>query len=214
MEMKTSLFDLLHSSRFACLLVFTRIAVLAPASSHAQPTPSPKAAAAPVPAPAKTVKGAPVINEHHPILCDFGLLGGSENGNFLTINEGDVTYKGKPIPQDYSGPPIQVDLPMVRGGETYRLYSLKKFLGTGTGSKVSYKVDGAANAYYRVEFKTAEEVGEWRFAINGNWDALPRTLKVVKPGRTYAVDVDGDGIDETIQVRTEQKKPGKGSDRK
>jgi hypothetical protein len=148
-----------------------------------------------------------VVNENHPIVvAGVGLIGGSKNGAWLKIKSVPKTHKGKPIDPNYIGGPIAVHMPLVRGGETYRLYSSQGVVGTGTGSKVNFQVDGAGNEYHRVKIKPAAKgTPKWLFAINGDWDAMPRPLKTTKKG--YAIDVDGDGREETIRVRTSQEKP-------
>jgi hypothetical protein len=151
-----------------------------------------------------------VVNENHPIVvAGVGLIGGSKDGSWLKIQSVPRTHKGKRIDPNYIGGPIAVDMPLVRGGETYRLYSSQGAVGTGTGSKVNFHVDGAGNQFYRVKIKPATKgTPKWLFAINGDWDAMPRPLKTTKKG--YAIDVDGDGREETIRVRTTQEKPAKG----
>jgi len=181
---------------------------VAQGSRPAEATPSPSASSA---QPTKAGPAGPslVANENHPIVvAGVGLIGGSKDGAWLKIESVPKTHKGKPIDPNYIGGPIVVDMPLVRGGETYRLYSLQGAVGTGTGSKVSFQVDGAGNESYRVKIKPeAKGTPKWLFAINGDWDAMPRPLKKTKRG--YSIDVDGDGADETIRVRTSQEKPAK-----
>lgn len=150
------------------------------------------------------------VNENHPIVVvGVGLIGGCRAGEWLKVEDAPKTHQGKAIDSNYSGAPIVVDVPLLRGGESYRLYSAQGAVGTGTGSKVTVEVDGAGNTYYRVKIKPASKpTRKWLFAINGHWDAIPRVLKANRKG--YTVDVDGDGHEETIRVRTRKSRPAQG----
>ena len=187
-----------------CLSLASGRAV-AQASRPAEAAPSPSASPAQPIAPAPAGPSA-VVNENHPIVvAGVGLIGGSKDRAWLKLQSAPKTFKGKPIDPNYIGGPIVVDMPMVRGGETYRLYTPKGVVGSGTGSKVAFQVDGAGNEFHRVKIKPAAKgTPKWLFAINGDWDAIPRPLKTTKKG--YAIDVDGDGREETIRVRTTQEK--------
>ncbi len=192
----------------ACLLGSTVASaqIGAPVGRPVEAAPSPGNAPASAPAAA----AGSVINDNHPIIvAGVGLIGGCKDGEWLKVESVQKTYKGKAIDPNYNGPAIVVDMPLLRGGETYRLYSSQGVVGSGTGSKVTFQVDGAGNVYYRVKIRpSAKGTRKWRFAINGDWDAMPRPLKVNKKG--YTVDVDGDGREETIRVQTRSDRPTKG----
>jgi len=115
-------------------------------------------------------------------------------------------------------------MPRIKGGETYRLYSFTRFLGTGVGKKA--EMNELSGNSPIVEVKPAGNLridDTCTIGICGEWNALPRVPKegdrrqkcyetavhdmLVKKGlpnarvhvtRVVQVDLDGDGKDETL----------------
>lgn len=163
----------------------------------------------PVPPPAAKAR----TNTKHPIVMSPGrIVAWVENGKWIDEKKIPQTYKGKPVPSDCESKTRKIEMGGVTGSETYRLFSGQADLGTGKGSRVSYTCDGAANEYYEIDIKPIDKQGKtWRWAINGDWNALPRLAKAVNRAgkRTWQVDLDGDGSEETIKATS---KPPKDKD--
>jgi hypothetical protein len=74
---------------------------------------------------------------------------------------------------------------------------------------MSYRCDGAGNDYYEIDIKPAGKEGKaWRYAVLGDWNVVPRLAKPQK--NAWIVDIDGDGIDDTVRVATRQSKSDDG----
>lgn len=120
------------------------------------------------------------------------------------------THKGK-----WVNP--QAITPFIKGGETYKLYSMTKFLCTSTGSKIEYAEP------CDTEIISINSNDEFQVALGGDWNALPRIpsrqsninetyLKLIsdilqenglkgvpaKITQNYRIDLEGDGIDEVL----------------
>ncbi|MHB9110107.1 MAG: hypothetical protein ACYDCO_23905 [Armatimonadota bacterium] len=84
--------------------------------------------------------------------------------------------------------------PLIKGGETYRLYTATRFLGTATGGKFHYSESdeeqlGAASIKIALPdaIKNDEEnKGQQIFGVYGDWNALPRIPEALSPeSNTY-----------------------------
>jgi hypothetical protein len=177
---------------FAALFGFS-ITVLLNGTATADVAPPPPAPAVKVP-----------TNTKHPIVMGSGrIVAWVENGKWIEGEKIPQTYKGKPVPSDCESKKRKIEMGGIMGGETYRLFSVRADVGTGKGSRVSHLCDGVANVYYEIEIKPANKQAKgWQWAINGDWNALPRLGKASGKGakRTWLVDLDGDGSDETIKA--------------
>src|SRR5512136_440218 len=96
-------------------------------------------------------KGAhPIVNAR-----DGWLIGGTVNGKWLDA---------------------EAMTPYVKGGETYRIYSLKAYLGKTTGSKVRV-ADPGPTSY--IDLKNIPDVIFDAIGISATWDPMPRKAQVV-----------------------------------
>lgn len=92
--------------------------------------------------------------------------------------------------------------------EPYRLASEKGAVGTATGSAILYACECSNDTCHFVDLKFAgKPPKDWRFAVQGDWDPVPRVAKQSK--NKWVVDVNGDGTDDTI---TKSSKTGKDKD--
>jgi hypothetical protein len=110
---------------------------------------------------------------------------------------------------------------MLRGGETYRLYNMTRFIGTAFGSKP--EKGGRAFPDYVVKMAPLPAGPKEILAIGGQWNALPRVPRLsstdqkiyqeavaeilkkkgiknpqVKLKQVIRVDLDGDGVEEVL----------------
>jgi hypothetical protein len=111
---------------------------------------------------------------------------------------------------------------MLGGGETYRLYSMTRFIGTATGSKPE-KVREPGLPEFVVQMNPAPAPRKEMIAIGGQWNALPRVPRLagtdqevykevvadflknkgvknskVKLTQVIRIDLDGDGVEEVL----------------
>lgn len=110
---------------------------------------------------------------------------------------------------------------MLRGGETYRLYTLNKFIGTASGSKP--EKGGTAFPEYVVKMTPLSTGPKEVLAVGGQWNALPRLPQTansnqviyqeavaevlrkkglkdpkIKITQVIRIDLDGDGVEEVL----------------
>lgn len=137
--------------------------------------------------------------DDHPIVCDGFLMGGSKSGKWIEPKELGLN---------------------IRGGEVYKLYSLFKYIGEGTGSQVTLSEPGEVEL---IDIKLSTIQKEPYIAISGDWNALPRIPKVqsnsidvykkivaevlksnglsnvpINIVKSYRIDLDGDGMEEVL----------------
>jgi len=161
-----------------------------------------------------------VMNENHPLLVDGQLFGGTRNTRWLSRAGFPKTHKGKPVTPQV-GQVVAIETPLLQGTETFRLYDQNGLAGYGQASKLRYTLGADGSESYEATLKPRDKSGSvasWRVAINGEWNGAPRPLKEMKPQTLFAVDIDGDGKDEHIRVRSKASKdantgkaPGKGT---
>lgn len=139
----------------------------------------------------------------HPVVCDYFLIGGAADGKWLSEEA-----MGK----------------LVLGGERYRIYTLTKYHGLGTGGKLSIEAPGDTHA---VEIEPLPKQKAHVIAVACDWNALRRVPKVqstsqktyldavsailkqkglpgAKPNITQLlrVDLEGDGQEEVLIAAT------------
>jgi hypothetical protein len=110
---------------------------------------------------------------------------------------------------------------LLRGGETYRLYTLTRFIGTASGSKPVKEERGMPD--FVVQMTPLPFPHKEIIAIGGPWDALPRVPRLANPDQVIYqeavaevlkkkglknpqikitqvihVDLDGDGVQEVL----------------
>jgi hypothetical protein len=110
---------------------------------------------------------------------------------------------------------------MLRGGETYRLYTLTRFIGTASGNKPEN--GGRAFPDYVVKMAPLPAGPKKVLAIGGQWNALPRVPRPVNPDQkiyqeavaevlrnkglknpkikitqAIRIDLEGDGVEEVL----------------
>jgi hypothetical protein len=129
--------------------------------------------------------------------------------------------------------------PTVKGGESYRLYSLKGYVGKATGGKPE-SLGVPCDATVAVPLKPSQD-GKDVIALGGTWAGMPRVPKALDPAmavyrqatadllkargitnpklnvtQVYRIDLEGDKVDEVIVAATyyagavETTKPGYG----
>lgn len=110
---------------------------------------------------------------------------------------------------------------LLRGGETYRLYTLTRFIGTATGSKPRKEERGMPD--FVVQMTPLPVPQKEIIAIGGQWNALPRVPRLANPDQeiykeavaellkkkglknpkikitqVIRIDLDGDGVEEVL----------------
>jgi len=112
---------------------------------------------------------------------------------------------------------------LLRGGETYRLYTMTRFIGTATGSKPEKSGKPGGSPEYVVQMAPLPVGQEEIVAIGGQWNALPRVPRLASPDQeiykevvadflkkkgmknpkvkitqVILIDLDGDGVEEVL----------------
>jgi hypothetical protein len=110
---------------------------------------------------------------------------------------------------------------LLRGGETYRLYTMNRFIGTASGSKPVKEARGMPD--FVVQMAPLPVPQEEIIAIGGQWNALPRVPRLTSPDQVIykeavadvlkkkglknpkikitqviRIDLDGDGVEEVL----------------
>jgi len=110
---------------------------------------------------------------------------------------------------------------LLRGGETYRLYTLTRFIGTASGSKPAKEERGMPD--FVVQMTPLPVPQKEIIAIGGQWNALPRVPRPANPDQeiykevvadflkkkgmknpkvkitqVIRIDLDGDGVEEVL----------------
>lgn len=110
---------------------------------------------------------------------------------------------------------------LLQGGETYRLYTLTRFIGTAGGSKPVKEERGMPD--FVVKMTPLPVPQKEIMAIGGPWDALPRVPRLASPdqeiykeavadflkkkglknpqikiNQVISIDLDGDGVEEVL----------------
>ncbi len=147
--------------------------------------------------------------EYHPIVYDGILMGGYIKHKWYASY--DIAYS-------------------IKGGEKYKLYSFEKLIGEATGSKV-IPPDESEPDTAEIELSYTAENLNGILAVNGEWNALPRSLikqnnnsdiykniitdllrdkglegVEINVTQNYRVDLEGDGSEEVI-ICTENVSP-------
>jgi hypothetical protein len=111
---------------------------------------------------------------------------------------------------------------LLRGGESYGLYTLSKRVGTAKGTEPKWTEDGPA-AYHQIQLSPLPRDLEGVIAVGGGWNAQPRAAKTLSTSQpvyrkavgSYAsgkgfgksnvrinqlqrVDLEGNGVDEVL----------------
>lgn len=122
--------------------------------------------------------------------------------------------------------------PKLKGGETYRLYTPTRFLGTTAGTKPEEDELGHSTPSIEVTIPEKVDEDETVIGIGGTWNALPRVPQVLSTKQTvyqdvvkefltrkglpdakigitevWRIDLDGDKQDEVIIAATVPREP-------
>ncbi|MBU4354671.1 MAG: VCBS repeat-containing protein [Proteobacteria bacterium] len=112
---------------------------------------------------------------------------------------------------------------LLQGGETYRLYTLTRFIGNASGSKPEKSGKPGGSPEYVVQMAPLPVPQKEIIAIGGQWDALPRVPRRTNPDQVVykeavaevlkkkglknpkikitqvvRIDLDGDGVEEVL----------------
>ncbi len=141
-------------------------------------------------------------NENHPIIIDNELLGGFKNGKWITKNDFIMKHKGKIIKiSEINGDRLEnINIPLAKDGDMYKVYHYNKYIGIKRGNNPNFTVDGYANEIMEMSFKNYKGSYDGLTSICGDWNGIPRKVRVVKENEEYIVDIDGDGKEEKILI--------------
>jgi hypothetical protein len=112
---------------------------------------------------------------------------------------------------------------LLQGGETYRLYTMNRFIGTATGSKPEKSGKPGGSPEYVVKMAPLPVPQKEIMAIGGQWNAQPRVPRPASPDQeiykeavadflkkkglknpqikitqVVRIDLDGDGVEEVL----------------
>lgn len=175
-----------------------------------RPTPTPTPLPEPTPMPVLTIAdGIDPSLDYHPIIFtnqyrDFSngiVFAGSYGGRWIDF----LDFIPDP-PVDANGYYVSYiddcDMPLVRGGETYHMCSIRGNAGTVTGSMPDYIFyESCATDFLEVSFDPAlpqPEDAAVMVGVNGDWDPCPRIATPLTEGMGNSIDLDGDGAEEII----------------
>lgn len=142
------------------------------------------------------------INQFHPVIIarkhymgGFSkayVIGGSKDNNWYKLSDFN-------LPTD-SFEKVYVDVDLVKGNETYKIYSSKEFITTIRGEKPTYQLSPAnCRDLLQVKLESLDINENFFVGVNGDWDALPRTLNEIEEN-VYSVDLDKDGKEEILRL--------------
>lgn len=155
-------------------------------------------------------------NSNHPLLVGYSeyegnqycyVFGGSNKGKWLTFNDFNVKFNGKNVSleefvksYDYIAMNYGQS-EMIKGDEIYNFYSDEKKI-ISTKSKVQKLLISPASGdiLLRVDLNPFSASENLVIGICGDWNAIPRIIKKNADGKSYIVDIDGDGTDDTIKI--------------
>ncbi len=156
------------------------------------------------------------VNQYHPVIIarkrsggsfsEAYVIGGSKDGKWYKLSDFN-------FPED-SFDKVYVDIDLVKGGETYKLYSSEKLIATVKGEKPTYMISAASgNQLLQVKMGSLNIEDNFFIGVNGDWNALPRALNVIE-SNVYSVDLDNDGKEEILRLTETPSNEANSSDSK
>lgn len=168
------------------------------------------------------------INPYHPIVFSYKgennvhakatFLGASKDGKWFKIEDFGVKCNGKDVfPQNFldddSLQNATVDIETMKGKETFKFYSSVRVISEAlkiTAKPTFFVSPASCQLFLDIKLPSLNEEERFIIGVNGEWNALPRVPKLLQDKKSFSVDVDGDGKDETIRV-TESKTSSEGT---
>lgn len=163
-------------------------------------------------------KAKDIINPYHPVIFSFmnnnegfsnaQVLGGSRDGKWFSIDDFNIKYNNKNVKaQDFIDDPSmngkQVDTDIVKGNEKFKFYSMKGVFAEAiqAGDKPTLSVSQASGQKsLNLKFHPFSMEEEFTIGLNGEWNALPRLPKLLQDQKSFSVDIDNDGKEETVRI--------------
>ncbi|MDF2521415.1 MAG: hypothetical protein K0R84_2043 [Clostridia bacterium] len=158
-------------------------------------------------------------NDYHPVaftvknwgseeFSELIVLGGSSEDKWYRVTEFNIEIDGKSYSkQDFlendklNGSEVDIDL--VKGGESFKLYSGSKMVSEAKSDKKPslYVSQASAQESLMLDITPFEAEPGFLIGVSGDWEVQPRPLKVIEENKQYSVDMDGDGKEEIIQLK-------------
>lgn len=159
------------------------------------------------------------INNYHPIVFAYGgdypidsvgLIGGSSNGiwvDYMDLNlicDGKETSVFKYLSEwNYENRNKEIEIPMAKGDESFKFYSFDKFIAQTSGIGKLPTIDivpASGQDDISIKIKPFNAKEGLVLGINCDWNPMPDIPVVIEDQNAYALDIDGDGKDETIKI--------------
>lgn len=180
------------------------------------PTPIPTPVLTPETTPTPTPKPRPISQldpslDYHPVLfvneeSNSGVVfTGSYGGEWVAIADfwPEILEVGAVDSWE------DCDIPLVRGGETYHMCSIRGNAGDVAGGKADYyELEDSRGALY-LTFEPAIPMPEGAgvmIGVSGGWDPCPRIASPLTEGMGNRIDLDGDGTEEVIRFEPDPQK--------
>lgn len=158
-----------------------------------------------------------VVNEYHPVIfllykdkegffSEADVLGGSKGNKWFSITDFEVKYKDELVkPEEFlyefTGNEY-VDIDLVKGRESYKLYSCEDFISVKNGMKPILSINGhTLDEILNVKLNSFKSEEHIIIGINGEWNALPRIPKELDDKGIYSIDLDNDGKEEILRIQ-------------
>jgi hypothetical protein len=175
------------------------------------PTPTPTPTSEPTPKPRPVSQLDPSL-DYHPVLF---VNSPTEHGDVFT-----GSYAGEWVSIADFWPEIldvgavdwweECDIPLVRGGETYHMCSIRGNAGDVVGSKADYYELEDNRGTLHLTFEPIIPMPEGAsvmIGVSGDWDPCPRLASPLTVGMGNRIDLDGDGTEEIIHFEPDPDKP-------
>lgn len=158
------------------------------------------------------------VNPYHPIVfsykkdkdmfSDATFIGGSKDGKWFDINDFNIRCNNKDVEaQDFIGDNSlngnKVKIDVIKGNEMFKFYSIER--GFDEIIQISdeptfYVSEASCQEELNIKFHPFTMDGKFLIGVNGEWNALPRSPKLLKDNKSFSIDVDSDGKDEIVRI--------------